>query len=352
MIRILIVDDSVTQREILQKVLEADGGFLVVGQARDGSFAIEMIKEHQPDVVLMDIHMPIMDGIEATRQIMSQCPLPIVIVSATLRKRDVDHSLAALDAGAVAIVQKPQGAALLHLKNIGPELREAILAAAQAKVKRRATPVPVVPPLSPQKADKAAGHGEVVGICVSTGGPLTLVDILSALPNPYPLPVLLVQHISEPFVEGFAIWLGRRTGQAVRIASSDQLLEPGFWLAPPGNHLTLGSRRRIKLIPKQPSDIHCPSGNPLFSSLARHVGSAAVGVQLTGMGDDGARGLLELKQAGGQTLVQDEASSMIYGMPKAAKQLGAATREMNPEEIANVLSQMAGARTTMDDKSH
>ena len=222
MIRILIVDDSVTQREILHNVLEADGEFVVVGMARDGSYAVEMVKEHQPDVVLMDIHMPIMDGIEATRQIMSQCPVPIIIISATLRKRDIDHGLAAFEAGAVSIVQKPKGAALLHLKKIGPELREAILAASQARVKRRATAVPIVQPASPDKADTAAALVEVVGICVSTGGPPILVEIFSALPKPYPLPILLVQHISEPFVEGFATWLSTRTGQSVRIVTSSR----------------------------------------------------------------------------------------------------------------------------------
>jgi two-component system chemotaxis response regulator CheB len=154
----------------------------------------------------------------------------------------------------------------------------------------------------------------------------------------------LVQHIGEPFVEGLATWLSGRTGQTVRIAGDDQRLEPCVWLAPPGRHLTLGSRSRIKLLPKTESDIHCPSGDPLFASLAKHFGSKAVGVQLTGMGDDGAKGLLELKQAGAPTYIQDEASCMIYGMPKAAKNLGAAQRELSPGEIAAVLSQMNGRR--------
>ena len=343
MIRILIVEDSVTQREILHKVLESDNEFAVVGEARDGSRAVEMVKEHQPDVVLMDVHMPKMDGIEATRQIMSQCPVPIVIVSATLQKRDIDHGLAALEAGAVSIVQKPKGAALLHLKKIGPELRDAILAASQANVRRIHDPTRTkTRPKIPNR--KSQTTVEVVGICASTGGPPVLVEILSSLPDANPIPILLVQHISEPFAEGFATWLAGRTGQPVRIASNDQRLEPGVWLAPPGHHLTLGSRRRIKLDPKTSTDIHCPSGNPLFASLARHLGADAVGVQLTGMGDDGAKGLLELKQAGGQTLIQNEASCLIYGMPKAAKKLGAAGHETSPGEIAVILSQIARRR--------
>lgn len=343
MIRILIVDDSITQREILRTLLEADAGMTVVGEARDGSFALAMVKEHQPDVVLMDIHMPDVDGVEATRQIMSQCPVPIVIVSASARKRDVDHGLAALEAGAVAIVNKPKGAVLLHLKDIGLELRDAIIAASQANIRRIRTAAHTRPRTAIAHRESGAGI-EVVGICTSTGGPPVLVEILASLPNPYPLPILIVQHISDLFVNGFAAWLSERTGKTVRIAAGMQRLEPSIWLAPPGKHLTLGSRNRIALVPKSPGEIHCPSGNPLFSSLAAHLGSQAVGVLLTGMGDDGAKGLWELKQAGGQTLIQDEASCMIYGMPKVAKQLGAETQELNPREISVVLSQIADRR--------
>jgi two-component system chemotaxis response regulator CheB len=166
------------------------------------------------------------------------------------------------------------------------------------------------------------------------------VELLSLLPNPFPIPILLVQHISEAFVEGFATWLGARCGQTTRIADDLQRLEPGVWLAPPGRHLTLGSRTRIKLLPRTAADIHCPSGDPLFSSLATHFGSKAVGVQLTGMGDDGAKGLLALKQAGGQTLIQSEASSMIYGMPKAATKLCGGPQEYSPAEIAGLLSRL------------
>jgi two-component system chemotaxis response regulator CheB len=334
MIRILIVDDSITQREILRKVLETDGEFAVVGEVRDGSHAVRSVKEHQPDVVLMDVHMPGMDGIEATRQIMNQCPVPVVMISATLRKRDIDYGLTALEVGAVSVVQKPKGAALLHLKNVGAELREAILAASQARVRRRSGASS-----SPTALVSGRDMVEVVGICTSTGGPPVLAEILSTLPKPFPLPILLVQHIGEPFLEGFATWLSSKSGQVVRIARDGQRLEPAVWLAPPGTHLTLGSRSRVKLIPRAPTDIHCPSGNPLFSSLAKHLGSKAVGVQLTGMGDDGAEGLLQLEQAGGQTLIQNEVSCLIYGMPNAAKQLGAGQRELSPSDIATVLSQ-------------
>jgi two-component system chemotaxis response regulator CheB len=350
-LRILIIDDSITQREILRKVLEADGEFTVVGEGRDGNQAVPLVTKHQPDVVLMDVHMPEMDGVEATRHIMRKCPVPVVIMSATLRKRDIDHGLAGLEAGAVSIVQKPKGAALLHLQKIGPDLRKAILTASHARITRRVTAVPTLSggrdraaaaAVAPLASKQESVPVEAVGICTSTGGPPVLVEILSALPSPFPLPILLVQHISQPFVDGFATWLSGKCRVSVQIAVDDQRLAPGVWLAPAGKHLTLGSRRRIALIPKSPTDVHCPSGNPLFSSLARHLGPRAVGVQLTGMGDDGARGLLELKLAGGHTLIQDEASSMIFGMPKVARELGAADHELCPGAIAELLIRMAG----------
>ena len=340
MIRVLIVDDSITQREILREVLEADIAFTVVAEARDGSHAVELVKAHRPDVVLMDVHMPNMDGVEATRQIMNECPTPIVIVSATLRKHDIDHGLAALEAGAISLLQKPQGAALLHLRQIKPELREAILAASQAHVKRR--PFGRLSSACLEAAPRRdVSSVQIVGICTSTGGPPVLVEILSSLPAPFPLPILLVQHISEQFVEGFATWLSARTGQVVRIARNEERLEAVVWVAPAGNHLTLGSSQRIRLLPKVTTDIHCPSGNPLFSSLAKNRGAKAAGILLTGMGDDGAWGLLELKQAGGLTLIQDEATCLIYGMPGAAKRLGAGQYELPPKDIAAFLSEIA-----------
>jgi two-component system chemotaxis response regulator CheB len=346
MIKVLIVDDSITQREILRRLLEQDSAFTVVGEARDGKEAVSQVKQHAPDVVLMDLHMPEMDGIEATRQIMHECPVPIVIVSATLKRRDVDLGLQALEAGAVSVVAKPPGAAILHLKEIAPTLREELLAAAQARIQRRLP--------RPQQADRPRlpaivdfTPADVVGICASTGGPPVLVDILAGLPQPFPLPILLVQHISAGFEEGFASWLATRSGHAVRIAADVQRLEPGVWLAPSGKHLTVSSRTLIGLTAKQPGDIHCPSGNPLFRSLAKYFGARAAGVQLTGMGDDGAQGLLELHQAGGQTIIQDEASCLIWGMPKAAAQLGAARHQLPPARIAAALSRMAGTRRAL-----
>lgn len=178
MIRVLIVDDSITQREILKQVLEADGAFVVVGQARDGSQVVGLVRELKPDVVVMDIHMPDMDGIEATRQVMSQCPVPIVIASSTLKKRDVDHGLKAIEAGAVSVIRKPDGAALLHLKNIAPELRHELLAAAQANVSRLRRPLVPTSPIDSGSQSKIGNRKSrilAIGVCASTG--LSLIHI-------------------------------------------------------------------------------------------------------------------------------------------------------------------------------
>lgn len=341
MIRLLIVEDSVTQREIFRRLFAEDGAFTIVGEAATGEEAIRLVQQHLPDVVLMDIHMPGMGGIEATREIMRVCPVPIVVASATLRKQDIDLAMKAIEAGAVSVIQKPAGAVLLHLQKIAPQLRRELVAASQAVLLKRTSPARqrVLTPVSTKLA--AIGNVEVIGVATSTGGPPVLLQIFSALPKPFPLPVLLVQHISDGFVEGFTRWLGEMTGQPTRLATDGARLEPGIWIAPVGRHLALANRVRIELPPRRANDLHCPSANVLFDSLSRHAGRSSLGILLTGMGDDGASGLLALKQAGGHTVIQDEASSLIWGMPKSAKELGAANQELNPAEIVWVMMKSA-----------
>ncbi len=208
-IRVLIVDDSVTQREIFRRLLADDPELVVVAEARNGIEALNQVQAHAPDVVLMDIHMPEMDGIAATEEIMKRFPVPIVIASATLKKRDVDLAMKALEAGAVAVIEKPEGAVLLHLGKMVPELRRELIAAAKAKLPglRRPNPPVLENLLTPDKWGVASAQKslvEVIGISASTGGPAVLLEILSHLPKPFPIPILLVQHISPKFEEGFA----------------------------------------------------------------------------------------------------------------------------------------------------
>jgi two-component system chemotaxis response regulator CheB len=343
MIRVLVVEDSITQREIIKRLLAASSQCAVAGEAGDGKQAARMVREVNPDVVLMDVNMPDMNGIEATRKIMAEAPVPIVILSSLLHQRDVDVTLEALEAGAVSVIAKPPGAALLHLHEVAEDLQRELVAASHTAsiLHRRGVDAPednrVAPVVDvPESVD-------IVGICVSTGGPPVLAEMLDALPKPFPLPVLLVQHISKGFEHGFAAWLSKRTEQTVRLVSDGDRLAPGVWLGPSGWHLTVRSPHRMALVKPEPADIHCPSGDPLFHSLAKQFGPKAIGIQLTGMGDDGAKGLLALRQSGAQTMIQEESTCAIWGMPKAAKEIAAAVHELRPLEIAECLARMAEA---------
>jgi len=337
MVRVLLVEDSVVQREILRRILSMDDAFQIVGEARNGAEAVRMVDELRPDVVLMDIHMPNMNGVEATREIMRRFAVPIVIASATLKKHDIDMGLECLHAGAISVIAKPEGAVLLNLDKISVRLREELMAASKVKLR----PFNLAPVNHhPVKRRKPAGTIEVIGICASTGGPTVLTEIFSLLPRPFAIPILLVQHITRGFEEQFVKWLSGHTGQPVGMIAHRQRLGPGIWMAPTGNHLTVAAANVVVLSEQRPGDIHCPSGDELFAALAKHFGPRAAGFLLSGMGNDGAAGLLELKRAGGVTVIQDEASSFIWGMPKVGQDMKAATHELNPREIAALLTDM------------
>jgi len=338
MIRLLLVEDSVTQREILRRVIDASGELVVVAEARNGREGVESVARYCPDVVLMDIHMPDMDGVTATREIMRKTPVPIVIASATLKHDEVDLGLAALEAGAVSVIEKPQGAVLLHLGDMAPQLCRELIGASKARVFSRGTSISREPRSRPGQL--ISGAVDIIGICASTGGPPVLLRILSQLPKPFPLPVLLVQHIASGFVPGFAKWLSDLSGQRVEQVQHRQKLTPGFWLSTGKNHLCVNRDGRFELIPSQSDEIHCPSGNALFTSLAQNYGSRAMGILLTGMGDDGADGLRRLREAGGKTIVQDEETSLIFGMPRVAVERGAAQLQLSPSGIVDVINQV------------
>ena len=342
MIKVLVVEDSVTQREIICRVVCSDTHMTVVGEARNGVEAVAKSRELMPDVVLMDVHMPEMNGIEAAREIMRDLPTPIVIMSSTLQKRDIDLAVDAMRVGAVGVIEKPKGAALLNMAKMAPKLCQMLRDAAGTKVGKPS-------PRSARPAERLTDYVvpswpiKVIAVVSSAGGPSTLVELFSRLPPHFPIPILLVQHISSGFETGFAEWLTRQTGQSATIATDHQRLLPGIWLGPKDHHIVLKSRNLVGLLPRRPADIHCPGGDPLLSSVAALMGRAAVGAVLTGMGDDGAQGLLALKQAGGQTMIQDEATSMVWGMPQAAKKIDAHIYEMNPSEIGDALARLVTA---------
>jgi two-component system chemotaxis response regulator CheB len=324
MIRVLIVDDSAFVRAQLRTLLEADARFTVAGEARNGREGVERSAMLRPDLVIMDVEMQGMDGIEATRRIMATDPVPIVIHTSAAISAQRNVPFEALRAGALDILLKPP---LYPLP--APEERELLgrlQMLAGIHVFRR-----------PDRADirrdtlasEAAGDGplpRVLAIAASTGGPRILSELFRALPPMLPFPVLLVQHIGTAFVEGFAEWLQNYTAATVKLASDGEALLPNVcYLSPGDKHLALRSPFNVHLDAGPPLHACRPSGDILFQSVRSVCGARAVGVVLTGIGQDGAEGLRHLATAGAVTIAQDEESCVVFGMPRKAIELGAAS---------------------------
>jgi two-component system chemotaxis response regulator CheB len=346
-IRILVVEDSLTVRRRLCDVLAADPALEVVGEAGDGRQAIELCQSLRPDVVTMDMMLPMMSGLAATEYIMAHCPTPILIVSASTNRGELFKTYEALAAGAVDVLEKPLASQaegtwerrfiaavkLISRIRVITHLRGRS-ASASARLGSEA-----VPPISSLPRRKY----EVVAIGASTGGPAAILEILRALSLPFPLPILFVLHIGEPFGVAFAEWLASQTGLRVTYAHDGDAVNTKAGqvvMAPPESHMVVRSGRlRLTLDPPRHS---CrPSVDSLIESVAREYGPAAIACLLTGMGRDGAAGLLEVRRAGGLTIAQDEATSVVYGMPREAMLLDAVERELPLAQIGPGLSAIA-----------
>ncbi|GHG79458.1 chemotaxis-specific protein-glutamate methyltransferase CheB [Comamonas sp. JC664] len=316
-LRILVAEDSPTARRLLVEILRADPALTVVGEAKDGVEAVELAQRLRPNLVTMDIQMPRMDGLEATRRIMTEVPTPVVVVS-TLVERDIQTSMAALRAGALAVLQKPLGPESPDFDTDSRRLRDTLKAMAEVKVVRRwpdrsapplAAPAIPKPPVSPTPPG-------VVALAASTGGPAALFRLLSELPASVPVPLLVVQHIAIGFSQGLAHWLGTAGPLPVKVAEDGEPLLPGHvYLAPDDRHLGVRGEGRAEVSRAAPVNGFRPSATWMFRSVARAYGSASLAVILTGMGQDGLEGVRELHGAGGRILAQDEQSSVVYGMP-------------------------------------
>lgn len=325
-IRVLVVEDSLTVRQHIIETIQSDPTFTVVGQARDGQTAIELCDKLRPDVVTMDMVLPIMTGLAATEHIMAYFPTPILIVSASTNRGDLFRTYEALAAGAVDVLEKPLGTqvddAWRHdlLKTLRVVSKIRVITHIRGRHEAPES-------MRPQPAATGSSDPGVVAIGVSTGGPSALLTILRELPADFPLPILVVQHIAEAFACALAEWLDSQVPLEVRYAvDGERLPRSGrVLLAPPDRHLeVVGGRVSLSQAPERHS---CrPSVDVLFESVAREYGARAVGCLLTGMGKDGARGLLAIKQSGGFALAQDRESSVVYGMPGEAVKLGAAHR--------------------------
>lgn len=343
-IRVLIVEDTRTVAEFLAHILASDPRIQVVGVAVDGEAAVESAQQLRPDVITMDVHMPKMNGFDATRRIMELCPTPIVIVCGALTTDEVAINFHAMEAGALAVVARPSGPGHERHDATVKELVSTVKLMSEVRVVKRwprhrsvIAPVPEI--------RKPAGAIQVVAIGASTGGPLALQTILTGLPKDFPFPVLIVQHMTPGFVEGFAEWLGRASGFAVRIAVNGEPMLPGqAYIAPDDFHMGVRSDHRILLARERQRSVNglCPSVSFLFGSVVQVFGGNAVGILLTGMGRDGVEELKLLKDAGAITVAQDETSSVVHGMPGEAIQIGAAQHILPPQAIARTLVTMAG----------
>lgn len=337
-VKVLVVDDSALMRKLIPQMIERDGSIHVVGTALDGAFALEKIPELKPDVVTLDLDMPRMDGMETLRKIMRFHPLPVIVVSSH-SKDGAMATFKALSFGALDFVTKPLDPTS-HMDQIAVELITKIKAAAKSQIVQLPEPQ-----LKPRKTRPAANKGEapakIVAIGVSTGGPQALHYVLSQLPADFPGTVLIVQHMPEGFTEMFARRLDETCAIEVKEAKSGDLLMPGRVLICPGN-----KHMKVKRMPlgdvvvlndAEKVNGHRPSADVLLHSVGYEFGDRAIGLLMTGMGEDGAEGLGTIKNCGGLTIAQTEESCVVYGMPRAAVERGYAMRVISLDALANTL---------------
>lgn len=342
MIRVLIVEDSPVAQALLAHILGSDPHVQVVGIAGDGDRALIDVERLKPEVITMDIHMPNRNGFDTTRRIMETNPVPIVIVSGSYVSKDMDKSFRAMEAGAVAVVRKPRGIGHVAYPDDARELIRTVKAMSEVKVVRRwPAPGRREPPGSwPRLTEQP--EIRMIAIGASTGGPPVLREIFSMLPREFRVPLLVVQHMSTGFMEGFVAWLCASTGLAGRMATHDEPILPGWaYFAPDGFHMLAGRNNRIQLSADAPEQGLRPSVGRLFRSVAETCGSNAAGVLLTGMGRDGAEEMRLLKEKGAVTVAQDRESSLVFGMPGEAVKLNAADFILSPPRIAKLLAHLA-----------
>lgn len=346
LLRVVVADDSGTVRALLRQWLSPGMGFEIVGEAANGRQCVELVLRLRPAMVVMDMDMPEMNGVEATREIMRRQPTPILIFTSSEIDKARGVFYEALAAGALDIFYKPR---LLNDEEVNlatSRFRRLLKLLAPIKMIRRCGPKP----LSPEPDVRAMYAGparprrlpEILALAASTGGPAALSALLRQLPAGFPLRTLVVQHMAAEFMPGFVEWLGQGVKLPVRAAAQGQLARPGEVLVAPGDfHMRLGAGARVELEASAPVNSCRPSADVLFESVAAASGAGAMGVLLTGMGEDGARGLLSMRRAGALTIAQAESSCVVYGMPKAAADIGAAAHVMELDAIGRFVATLA-----------
>jgi two-component system chemotaxis response regulator CheB len=341
-IRVMVVEDSSAFRMALVYILNSDPQIEVAAMARNGREALRLLDRHSPDVVIMDIEMPEMNGIEATRQIMATKPIPIVICSAAVSSRQSMATFKSLEAGAIACIEKPLMSNGEDSQGWTNNLLRTVKLMSEVKVVHRwprsSQSAPAAPPEFPPPSSISRGGAELIGVGASTGGPPVLQTILAGLPSDFPAPILVVQHMMRGFLAGLAEWLHSTTGLHVHIAEDSTEPRAGHvYLAPDDFHMVVCRRGRLHLCKDEMVNAVRPSVSRLFDSLADFYGPASAGVILTGMGKDGAQELKRMRQAGAFTIAQDHNTSVVHGMPGEAIAIGAVDCVLPANLIAGAL---------------
>lgn len=346
-IRVLIVDDSAFMRKVLETILITDENVQVVGHAKDGREAVRLSESLKPDVITMDINMPVMDGLQATAEIMTTNPRPIVVVSSESRQ-GAASTLRALELGAIEFVAKPSSGIDLDMHSVREDLLRKVRLASKVRVVRSASRIAsaitnadgkgAAPPPAPASRPAAAANDQrfpVVVLAASTGGPATVMRLAPGFTRDFPAAVILVQHMPASFTTQYAAQLAEFTGARVKEAENNETLTPGtFYICPGGQHLRVMNTGRIQLDGNSGRiNGYLPSIDVAMESVAAFAGALSIGVILTGMGNDGAAGASAIKSAGGMVLAQDEATSVIFGMPSEAIKVGAVSQVLGIDDI-------------------
>jgi len=349
MIKVLIVDDSSVSSQYLEYILNNDPAIEVIGIAKNGELAIDFLKNHKPDIITMDIDMPVMNGLEATREIMSTTPIPIIVVTASRNSNDNKISMEALASGALSIIEKPSGIGhpneakatnkILTMVKIYSKVNVARKKPTQIKELVKSEISVAIPIVDPPPLEKLVNR-KYVAIGISSGGPQVLVKIFSKITENFPFPILVVQHITEGFLCGMVDWLGRTLSIPVQAAIQNENLIPGhIYFAPDGYRMGVKSNKiELQKRPKEKKILG--TVDYLFQNLSEHYGKETIAMILTGMGSDGAKEIKSLRDTGALTIAQDEESCLVFGMPGEAIIKGAIQYIQNPDQIANLLLDM------------
>ncbi|MBF0484650.1 MAG: chemotaxis-specific protein-glutamate methyltransferase CheB [Candidatus Omnitrophica bacterium] len=340
-VQVLIAEDSPVIARVIENLLSSDPQIRVVGKARNGQEAVELTAQLKPDIITMDIHMPVMDGYEATKQIMAHTPTPILIASAAVQADGIERMFRAVSYGALDLIDiseiatgENKALSQKFIDSVKLLSRIKVVHHLLAKMEDRNAGMKSPPPEIVRP--KAAGLGRILAIVASTGGPMAILMVLKMLPTNFPTGIVIVQHITSGFLEQFAHWLRSECQLQIRIAQNNEEILPGVvYLAPCDLQMRVGEGGIIKISDEPLYEGHKPSGTLLLDSVAKVYKEQAVGVILTGMGKDGAKGMREIKLRGGKTIAQDEASCIVFGMPKEAISLGVIDRVCPMNEIAN-----------------